>query len=460
MLAPSNRPWSPDSWKERPAGQQPHWPDPAHLDRCLTTLRSYPALVFAGEVRALEDSLRRAASGQAFLLQGGDCAESFSQFTADAIRDKLRVILQMALVLTYGLNLPVVKVGRIAGQFAKPRSSDHETRGEMKLPSYRGDCVNDAEFTAQARIADPERLLRAYFHAASTLNLLRAYASGGFADLHRVHLWNQDFVARSPQGKRYAELAEKISGALRFMEACGVNSENTPSLQEIHFYTSHEALILGYEQALTRRDPVTGDFYGCSAHMLWIGDRTRQVDGAHVEFLRGIKNPLGLKVGPSLWKDDLLKLCEILNPENRPGRLTLITRFGHQKIEELLPPLIEVVKREGMNVVWSSDPMHGNTFTTSEGYKTRSFEHILSELRSFCRIHQSLGTHPGGVHFELTGEDVTECTGGAQAITTSDLGLRYESACDPRLNNEQSLEMAFLITEILRDFPRNLQPKT
>jgi 3-deoxy-7-phosphoheptulonate synthase len=443
------RAWKPDSWKGFPAEQQPSWPDTEALKKTLQTLGSFPPLVFAGEARTLKQQLAAVVRGEAFLLQGGDCAESFDTFSANSIRDKLKVILQMAAILTYGLERPVVKVGRIAGQFAKPRSSPLETREGVSLPSFRGFAVNDPDFTEQARTPDPERLERVYFQSAATLNLLRAFTGGGFADLNKVHLWNQDFVANSPNGRRYAGLAEKISEALRFMKVCGIDATNTPVLKQVDYFTSHEALILGYEQALTRRDSLTGDFYCCSAHLPWIGERTRQPGGAHVEFLRGVQNPLGCKLGPTASAEELLRICDALDPGNEEGRLTLITRFGHDQIEKLLPPLLRAIKREGRNVVWCCDPMHGNTFTVSSGLKTRSFDHILGEIRSFFDIHEAEGTVPGGVHFELTGEDVTECTGGARQIRDSDLNHRYETTCDPRLNNEQALEMAFLIVEIL-----------
>jgi 3-deoxy-7-phosphoheptulonate synthase len=441
--------WNPDSWRAYPAEQQPTWPDTENLTDVLNKLSTFPPLVFAGEVRTLKERLASVARGDDFLLQGGDCAESFDQFNANIIRDNLKVILQMAAILTYGLSRPVVKVGRIAGQFAKPRSNPIETRNGISLPSFRGYSVNDPNFSAQARAPDPERLVRAYFHSAAMLNLLRAFTRGGFADLNKVHVWNQDFVANSPNGKRYGILAEKISDALRFMKVCGIDSSNTPVLKEVEYYTSHEALTLDYEQALTRRDSLTGDFFCCSAHFLWIGERTRQTDGAHVEFLRGVKNPLGCKIGPTATEDDLLRICDSLNPSNEPGRLTLITRFGNDVIEKRLPPLIRAIEREGRVVAWCCDPMHGNTFTSSSGYKTRFFDNILSELRSFFAIHAAEGTISGGVHFELTGEDVTECTGGARDIRDCDLDSRYKTSCDPRLNNEQALEMAFLIVEMV-----------
>ncbi|OSM02188.1 class II 3-deoxy-7-phosphoheptulonate synthase [Magnetofaba australis] len=446
-----SKPWSPDSWKQRTAHQQPDWPDRGALDQTFRNLSSYPPLVFAGEVRALSDHLAKVAQGKAFLLQGGDCAESFSDFRADAIRDKLKVLLQMAVILTYGGGRPVVKVGRIAGQFAKPRSSPTETQNGETLPSFRGEAVNDPYFTEEARKPDPGRLERVYFQSASTLNLLRAFTSGGYADLHRVQSWNQDFVANSPQGKRYADIADRLSQALRFMETIGIDSANTPVLHEVEYFTSHEALILEYEQALTRRDSLTGDFYCCSAHMLWIGERTRQLDGAHVEFLRGVKNPIGCKVGPKATVDDVLGLCDALNPDNVPGRLTLITRFGHNAVADQLPKFVEALKREGRSVIWSCDPMHGNTFSAKSGHKTRDVAHILDEIRNFFAVHKAQGTCPGGVHFELTGDAVTECVGGSQGLTEEHLQERYDTTCDPRLNAKQSLDLAFLIAEAIQE---------
>ena len=442
--------WSPNSWRKLPIRQQPNWPDEAALGRVEDKLKSFPPLVFAGEARSLKAQLGEVAEGRAFLLQGGDCAESFAEFHADNIRDTFRVLLQMAVVLTYGANCPVVKVGRMAGQFVKPRSGDTETQDGVELPSYRGDMVNAIEFTPEARIPDPERLLQGYAQSASTLNLLRAFAQGGYADLHQVHRWNHGFVARSPQGERYQEMAERIGEALEFMEACGVTSATAPQLASTDFYTCHEALLLSYEQAMTRVDSTSGDWYDCSAHMLWIGDRTRQLDGAHVEFLKGVGNPVGLKAGPSLEADDLLRLIDALNPENEPGRLTLIARMGADKVEALLPPLVRAVKAEGRKVVWSCDPMHGNTVKSSSGYKTRAVDSILAEVSGFFAVHQAEGTYAGGVHFEMTGQDVTECIGGAQEITESSLSDRYHTHCDPRLNASQALELAFLIAGSLK----------
>ncbi len=445
------QPWTPQSWQAKPIRQVPDYPDKAALDRALAQLKSHPPLVFAGEARNLMASLGQVCEGKAFLLQGGDCAESFAEFHPDNIRDTFRVLLQMAVVLTFAAGVPVVKVGRIAGQYAKPRSDDFETQNGVTLPSYRGDNINGSEFTPEARTPDPLRLIQANAHSAATLNLLRAFASGGYADLHNVHRWMLGFIADSPAGEQYKGLAGRISETLEFMSACGINSDSVPQLRTTDFYTSHEALLLPYEQAMTRIDSTSGDWYDTSAHMVWIGDRTRQLDGAHVEFCRGIKNPIGLKCGPSLDPDELLRLIAVLNPANIPGRLTLIARFGSDKVAEKLPPMVRAVKREGANVVWSSDPMHGNTIKLNSGYKTRPVDRILEEVRTFFAVHRAEGTHAGGVHFEMTGQDVTECMGGAQAITALDLQSRYQTACDPRLNASQALEMAFLIAEGIRD---------
>jgi 3-deoxy-7-phosphoheptulonate synthase len=445
-----NSKWSPETWRSKPVSQMPEYPDPARLHLVEERLRAYPPLVFAGEARRLMESLGQVAQGKAFLLQGGDCAESFAEFSANNIRDTFRVLLQMAVVLTFGAALPVVKVGRMAGQFAKPRSSPTEVMGGVELPSYRGDIVNGIEFTPQARQPDPERLVQSYNQSAATLNLLRAFAQGGFADLHKVHRWNLEFVADSPLGHRYRALADRLSETLEFMAACGLTSETVPQIRETEFYTSHEALLLHYEQALTRTDSLTGKWYGCSAHLLWIGDRTRQIDGAHVEYMRGIQNPLGLKCGPSLEPDDLLRLIDVLNPANVPGRLTLISRMGHDKVEQRLPALVRAVKRHGAPVVWACDPMHGNTVKSSNGYKTRPFDRILSEVERFFAVHRAEGTHAGGVHFEMTGQDVTECIGGAKAVTEDALADRYHTHCDPRLNASQSLELAFLLAAQLK----------
>ena len=443
--------WAPDSWRGKPILQVPDYPDQEALNEVEATLAKSPPLVFAGEARRLKDQLGRVADGEAFLLQGGDCAESFAEFHANNIRDTFRVLLQMAVVLTFGAACPVVKVGRMAGQFAKPRSAPTEAQGDLELPSYRGDIINGIDFNREARTPDPQRLLRAYHQASSTLNLLRAFAQGGFANLEKVHQWNLEFVGESAQSERYEALATRIDDILAFMRAIGVTPDSAPQLRETDFYTSHEALLPNYEQALTRVDSLTGQWYGCSAHFLWIGDRTRQPDGAHVDLMRGLNNPIGMKCGPSLDPDELLRLIEILNPENEAGRLTLICRMGSDKVEQGLPPLIRAVQRAGAKVVWSCDPMHGNTVKSSSGYKTRPFDRILSEVKSFFAVHRAEGTHPGGVHFEMTGQDVTECIGGAQAIDDARLGDRYHTHCDPRLNASQSLELAFLIAEYLKD---------
>jgi 3-deoxy-7-phosphoheptulonate synthase len=443
-------PWSPDSWRSKPATQMPEYPDTAALAEVEAKLATFPPLVFAGEARQLKRSLGEVAAGNAFLLQGGDCAESFLEHRADNIRDFFRVFLQMAVVLTYAGGSPVVKVGRLAGQFAKPRSSPTEKKGDIELPSYRGDIVNGAEFTAAARIPDPRRQLQAYRQAAATLNLIRAFAMGGYADLERVHQWNLGFVQDSPQGHRYQELADRITESLEFMCACGITSENTPQLRTTTVYTSHEALLLGFEQAMTRLDSTSGDWYATSGHMVWIGDRTRHPDQAHVEFCRGIKNPIGLKCGPSLEPDGLLRLIDVLNPKDEPGRLTLICRFGADRVEKHLPKLIRAVAKAGRTVVWSCDPMHGNTITAVSGYKTRPFDRILAEVQRFFEIHRSEGTHAGGIHVEMTGQNVTECTGGATAISETELSDRYHTHCDPRLNADQSLELAFLVAELLK----------
>ena len=442
--------WSPSSWRSRPVVQQPDWADPSKLDDVVARLGSMPPLVFAGEARQLTADLAKVARGEAFLLQAGDCAESFDAFSADSIRDKLKVILQMAVVLMYSSGVPVVKVGRIAGQFAKPRSANTETIDGVELPSFRGHMVNDIDFTSEAREADPERLISAYQQSASTLNLLRAFTKGGFGDLSRVHAWNQEFVASSAEGKRYDEVASGIERALQFMAACGVNTETTPQLHTVDVSTSHEALILGYEEALTRRDSLTGDWYDCSAHMLWIGERTRQLDGAHVHFLSGVKNPIGCKVGPSMSPTEIVELCDALNPDRIPGRLTLITRMGAESIGEKLPPLLRAVRDADHPVAWACDPMHGNTFTAPSGRKTRHFDAVLAEIAAFFAAHREVGTWPGGVHIELTGDDVTECLGGAEEILDEDLGNRYETMCDPRLNARQSLDLAFRVAELLQ----------
>jgi 3-deoxy-7-phosphoheptulonate synthase len=442
--------WTPDTWRNKPIIQVPEYSDAAVLCEVEKQLASYPPLVFAGEARRLTRSLDRVAAGEAFLLHGGDCAESFAEHGADNIRDFFRVFLQMAVVLTFAAALPVVKIGRIAGQFAKPRSSPTETRNGVTLPSYRGDIINSYEFTPEARIPDPRRQIEAYRQSAATLNLLRALAQGGYANLASVHKWMLGFVKDSPQSRRYSELADRISETLGFMQAIGLDLEDHPELRTTDIYTSHEALLLGYEQALTRVDSTSGEWYSTSGHLLWIGDRTRALDHAHVEFCRGIRNPLGLKCGPSMKPDELLRLIDVLNPENTPGRLTLICRMGAEKVGDLLPALVRAVTRERREVVWSCDPMHGNTISSASGYKTRPFDRVLSEVRSFFEIHQSEGTYAGGIHLEMTGQNVTECTGGARAISDEDLNDRYHTFCDPRLNAEQSIELAFLLAELLK----------
>ena len=442
--------WSPTSWKNLPALQQPEWPDAHVLDEVLQQLGKVPPLVFAGEARNLKTALAKVGTGDAFLLQAGDCAESFRDFSADGIRDKLKVVLQMAVVLTYAAGLPVVKVGRIAGQFAKPRSAPNEAMNGRELPSFRGHAVNDDAFETDARTPDPHRLIQAYHQSASTLNLIRAFTKGGFADLRQIHTWNQEFVAGSKQGLRYEQIARQIDRALQFMAACGIDLGADSALHEVDFYTSHEALLLEYEEALTREDSLTGEWYDCSAHLLWIGERTRQLDGAHVEFLSGVRNPVGVKIGPSATPDDLLRLADRLDPANEPGRLTFITRFGSGLVEEKLPALIRAVQGAGRQVVWVCDPMHGNTFVTSSGYKTRRFSDVLTEIKHFFAAHGQEGTIPGGVHLELTAEEVTECLGGAEEILDENLNIRYEALCDPRLNARQSLDLAFEIGEMLQ----------
>ncbi|MBY0301111.1 MULTISPECIES: class II 3-deoxy-7-phosphoheptulonate synthase [Sphingomonas] len=441
--------WAPDSWTAAEARQLPDYPDAAALAQATQRLSSYPPLVFAGEARNLTADLARVAEGQAFLLQGGDCAESFAEFHPNNIRDTFRVILQMAVVLTYASKLPVVKVGRMAGQFAKPRSAPTETIDGVELPSYRGDNVNDIGFTAESRLPDPERMLRGYSQSAATLNLLRAFAQGGYANLHQVHRWTHDYMGRSPWAAKYAETADRIGEALDFMAACGINPDTVPQLSQTTFYTSHEALLLPFEQAMTRQDSLTGDWYDTSAHFLWIGDRTRFDGSAHVEFLRGIGNPIGIKCGPSLEPDALLRMLDTLNPGRVPGRMTLITRYGYDKIEAHLPRLVRAVTREGHPVIWSCDPMHGNTVKAATGYKTRPFDRILAEVRGFFAVHRAEGTHAGGIHAEMTGQNVTECTGGAIDVTEQSLADRYHTHCDPRLNAGQSLELAFLLAEML-----------
>jgi 3-deoxy-7-phosphoheptulonate synthase len=444
--------WSPSSWHDLTYGQQPAWPDAGALEQALKHVASMPPLVFAGEARSLQSELAQVAAGNAFLLQAGDCAESFEEFSADNIREKLRVILQMAIILTYSVGVPIVKVGRIAGQFAKPRSASTERVGDLELPTFRGHIVNDATASEAARVPDPDRLVQAYHQSASTLNLLRAFTKGGFADLSRVHSWTQEFVATSPEGRRYEQLAAEIDRALSFMRACGIETEANASLAEVDVFTSHEALILGYEEALTRQDSLTGNWFDCSAHMLWVGERTRELDGAHIEFLRGVGNPVGCKVGPTTSVDYVLELCATLNPSRIPGRLTLISRMGADLVEERLRPLLRAVTDAGHPVVWACDPMHGNTYSAPNGRKTRHFDEVLREVGGFVRAHRAEGTWPGGIHVELTGEDVTECVGGGDAVSDADLDSRYETMCDPRLNARQSVDMAFRVAELLRDF--------
>jgi 3-deoxy-7-phosphoheptulonate synthase len=442
--------WEPGSWRGHPAAQQPDWPDPAALDQVLAGVAKLPPLVFAGEARTLRASLASVAEGKGFLLQAGDCAESFSAFSADMIRDKLKVILQMAAVLTYGAGLPVIKVGRIAGQFAKPRSASTELIDGVDLPVYRGDMVNGIEADPINRTPDPARIQHVYNQSAATLNLLRAFTKGGFADINRVHSWNQEFVARSPAGRRYAAMADGIERALRFMAACGIDLSAESLLHQVDFFTSHEALLLGFEEAMTRKDSLTGDWYDTSAHMVWVGERTRQLDGAHLEFLAGIHNPVAAKLGPAATPDDVTALCDKLDPERVPGRLTLVSRLGSERVTELLPPLVRAVRAAGHPVVWACDPMHGNTFVGPSGHKTRKFEDVMAELRGFFAVHRAEGTRPGGIHVELTGEDVTECLGGAEEVLDGHLERRYETACDPRLNASQALELAFQVAELLR----------
>ena len=444
--------WSPESWRAKPIQQQPEYPDAAHLNRVEQTLAGYPPLVFAGEARELRRQFAEVTQGRAFLLQGGDCAESFAEFSAAKIRDTFKVLLQMAIVMTFAAGCPVVKVGRMAGQFAKPRSSGSETIDGVTLPAYRGDIVNGIGFDVASRVPDPERLLQAYHQATASLNLLRAFAQGGFADVHQVHQWNLDFIANSALSEKYHQLANRIDETLAFMRAVGMDS--APQLREVSFFTAHEALLLNYEEAFVRRDSLTGRWYDCSAHMLWIGDRTRQLDGAHVEFMRGIENPIGVKVGPSMDPDELIRLLDTLNPDNDPGRLNLIVRMGADKVEAHFPRLLRKVKEEGRQVLWSSDPMHGNTIKASSGYKTRDFAQILSEVRQFFALHQAEGTYAGGIHIEMTGQNVTECIGGSRPITEDGLSDRYHTHCDPRMNADQSLELAFMIAETLKQVRR------
>jgi len=443
--------WSPNSWRDFPIKQQPTYEDLELLKQVETTLAGYPPLIFAGEARSLKSKLAEVSKGEAFLLQGGDCAESFNAFNASNIQNLYKLILQMAVVMTFSGEKPVVKIGRLAGQFAKPRSSDFENINGVSLPSYRGDIVNDIGFDKSSRMPDPKKLLQAYNQSSATLNLVRAFSRGGFADLNEVHRWNLSFIKKNPIGLKYEELSDKISKSMKFIQSCGINAENTPQLHQTTLYTSHEALLLNYEEALTRRDSITGDWYDCSAHMLWIGDRTRDLNEAHIEFFRGIKNPIGCKVGPSMKEDELIELIDKLNPDNEDGRLNLIVRMGANKVAEHYPNLLKRVKDEGRSVVWSCDPMHGNVEKSSTGYKTRDFDNILKEVQQFFQIHKAEGTIAGGIHLEMTGEDVTECTGSQSCgITAEDLGSRYHTQCDPRLNANQALELAFMISDTLK----------
>ncbi len=451
--------WSPSSWRNFPIKQQPTYSDMEKLLRVESELSSYPPLIFAGEALNLKRDLAKVVNGEAFLLQGGDCAESFSAFNAVNIRDLFKVLMQMAVVLTFSGGCPIIKVGRIAGQFAKPRSADFEDINGISLPSYRGDIINNMNFDEKSRIPKAKKLLKAYNQSAATLNLLRAFSRGGLADLNQLHLWNLDFVKDNTLGVKYEDMANKISQTLQFMKSCGITSENTPQINQTTLYTSHEALLLNYEEALTRKDSITNEWYNCSAHMLWIGDRTRELDGAHIEYFRGIKNPIGCKVGPSMKEDELIKLIDALNPENEAGRLNLIVRMGADKIADHFPKLLQKVKSEGKNILWSSDPMHGNTIKADNGYKTRDFDSILSEVKQFFQIHKAEGTYAGGIHLEMTGQNVTECTGSCSAAITQDaLASRYHTQCDPRLNADQALELSFMIADTLKE-ARDIQIK-
>ena len=446
--------WKPNSWRNYPVVQMPTYPDESKVNSVEARLSFKPPLVFAGEVQALKKSLALAEKGNAFILQGGDCAESFSQFSANGIRDTFKVLLQMAVILTYGSSIPIIKIGRIAGQFAKPRSSDVEIIDGIELPSYRGDMINDMEFNKTARQPDPQRLIDGYEQSAATLNLIRAFAQGGMANLEKVHEWTLGFLNDTPETDKYREIANRISESLNFMKACGLTSSSVPQLRETDFFTSHEALLLNYEEALTREDTITAEkgWYATSAHLLWVGDRTRQFDHGHIEYLSGIQNPVGIKCGPSLEKDDLIRLLDKVNPNNEPGKVVLICRMGSEKVNEHLPKLIKNIKANGKNVTWCCDPMHGNTIKASNGYKTRRVAEILNEVNNFFLVHKSEGTLPGGVHFEMTGSNVTECLGGANEVKESDLGSRYHTHCDPRLNGSQSLELAFLVSDLIKSF--------
>jgi 3-deoxy-7-phosphoheptulonate synthase len=453
-MAVTSRTWSPESWRERRALQQPEWPDAAAAETALARLKASPPLVFAGEARQLRENLARVIDGRAFLLQAGDCVESFNELSTTRVREKLKIILQMSAVLTYGATLPVVKVGRIAGQFTKPRSNPFERVGEVDLPSFRGHMVHDHVHTLEARVPDPARMVEGYNQSAATLNLLRAFTKGGYADLNQVHVWNQEFVASSPEGRRYERLADEIERALQFMAACGIDLSAERRLHEVDFFTSHEGLLLDYEEGLTRRDSLTGDWYDCSAHLLWIGERTRQIDGAHVEFFAGVHNPLAVKLGPSATPAEVIELCERLNPERVPGRLTFVARMGAGDVQELLPPLLRAVVEESHPVVWACDPMHANTITTAGGLKTRRFDAVMGEIEGFFAACWEAGVLPGGVHLEFTGEDVTECLGGADDVLEEHLSSRYETLCDPRLNARQSLDLAFRLAELMQRAPR------
>ena len=442
--------WKINSWKNYPVKHIPEYPDKKGLDSVLKKIKDFPPLVFAGETRHLKEQLADVVDGKAFLLQGGDCAESFAEFHPDNIRDTFKLILQMSLVLTYSASLPVIKLGRIAGQFSKPRSAPTEKQGDIELPSYLGDNINGIEFNEKSRNPDPKRLFKAYSQSASTLNLIRAFSHGGFADLKMVHTWNLGFIKKSPEAKKFKELEDKIADSLAFMEACGINSDFNRRLKTVNFWTSHEALLLPFEEAMTRVDSTTGEYHDTSAHFVWIGDRTRQLDGGHVEYCRGIKNPIGIKCGPTLKVDDLINLCNKINPQNEKGKITLISRFGYENVGKFLPKLIKGIKKEGLNVIWSCDPMHGNTIKSTTGYKTRPFNNVLKEVKSVFVCHQSEGSYAGGLHIEMTGQDVTECTGGAQKISDRDLSHRYHTHCDPRLNANQALEMAFLISDEIK----------
>ena len=442
--------WTTNSWRKYPVKHIPKYDDDKELNLVLNKLKSFPPLVFAGETTHLKKQLAEVVDGKAFLLQGGDCAESFAEFNPDNIRDYFKVFLQMSLVLTYSASLPVVKLGRIAGQFSKPRSAPTEKQGDKELPSYLGDNINAIEFTEKARRPDPKRLFKAYSQSASTLNLIRAFCHGGFADLKKVHLWNLGYIKKSPQAKKFKELEDKIADALAFMDACGINAEFNRRLKTVNFWTSHEALLLPFEEAMTRVDSTSGQYHDTSAHFVWIGDRTRQIDGGHVEFCRGIENPIGIKCGPTSKADEIAKICELINPDNEKGKITLISRFGHDKVEKFLPKLIRGIKKEGLNVIWSCDPMHGNTLVSTTGFKTRPFNNVLNEVKNVFQVHQSEGTYAGGLHIEMTGQNVTECTGGAKNISDQDLSSRYHTHCDPRLNADQSIELAFLISDEIK----------